>query len=197
MSQPFEFNRNVTKSYISLGGNATSFHGNPTETLNFAVSCLSDDSVNVLQISGYFSTPAFPKGAGPDFVNAAAEVETSLSAGELLARLNEIETLAGRKRDKRWGQRTLDLDLISFGSAILPDLKTYQKWVDLPLEQQIKIAPEELILPHPRIQDRAFVLVPLQDVAPNWVHPVTNLSINALIDALPAGEVDSVKRLTR
>ena len=197
MSQPFEFNRNVTKSYISLGGNATSIHGNPTETLNFAVSCLSGDSVNTLQISSYFSTPAFPKGAGPDFVNAAVEVETTLSAPQLLAKMHEIETLAGRKRDKRWGQRTLDLDLISFGDVVLPDLETHQKWVNLPLDEQIKIAPEELIIPHPRIQDRAFVLIPLQDVAPNWVHPVTNLTIRALIDALPEAEVESVKRLTR
>lgn len=195
MSQPSELSRNVTKSYISLGGNATSRYGNPTDTLNFAVSCLSGDSVKLLQISKFYGTPAFPKGSGPDFVNAAASVETTLSAPEFLAFLHNIETEAGRNRTKRWGPRTLDLDMISFGEAVLPDIDSHKTWVDLPLDQQIKSAPEELIVPHPRIQDRAFVLIPLRDVAPDWVHPVTKIGVDQLIDALSPDDIASVRPL--
>lgn len=195
MSQPLQINRNVTKSYISLGGNVTSGYGNPAQTLDFAISRLSNDSVNVLQTSKYYSTPAFPKGSGPDFVNAAVAVETTLSAGDFLTLLHDIETQAGRNRTNRWEARTLDLDMISFGSEVLPDLDTYQNWLDLPLELQIKSAPEELIVPHPRVQDRAFVMIPLRDVAPDWVHPVTGASLATLIKALSDEDIASIKPL--
>jgi 2-amino-4-hydroxy-6-hydroxymethyldihydropteridine diphosphokinase len=195
VSQPSQVNRNVTKSYISLGSNATSHHGNSADTVNFAITCLSGDSVNVMQISHFYRTPAFPKGAGPDFINAVIELETILSPTELLAFLHKTETEAGRNRTKRWGPRTLDLDIISFGELILPDLQTHKNWVEMPIETQLKSTPEELIVPHPRIQDRGFVLIPLRDVAPDWAHPVTKLPIDALISAIPPQDLDQIKRL--
>jgi 2-amino-4-hydroxy-6-hydroxymethyldihydropteridine diphosphokinase len=153
------------------------------------------DSVKVIQTSPFYMTPAFPKGSGPDFVNAAAEIETSLSAHELLAFLHEIEAAAGRERLKRWAQRSLDLDLISYERAVLPNVERHKEWVNLPFEEQKNRAPNELILPHPRVQDRAFMLVPLRDVAPDWTHPVTGLSINGLISNLPAQDVAELRKL--
>ena len=193
MSQTYQINRNVTKAYITLGSNATSQLGSPANALKFAHSALSSDSVKLVQMSPFYSTPAFPAGSGPDFVNAAASVETTLSAPEFLAFLHEIETEAGRIRTKRWGERVLDLDVVAFGEAIVPDLETYQRWVDLPLAAQKNTAPEQLILPHPRIQDRSFALIPLRDVAPDWVHPVTGHHINALITALSDEDIASVQ----
>jgi 2-amino-4-hydroxy-6-hydroxymethyldihydropteridine diphosphokinase len=87
--------------------------------------------------------------------------------------------------------------MISFGDTILPDIENHKIWVDLSLEQQIKTAPKELIVPHPRIQDRAFVLIPLRDVAPDWVHPVTQVGIDRLIEALPADDIASIRPLER
>lgn len=173
----------------------TSRYGNSTDTLDFAISRLSGDSVKFLQTSPFYATPAFPKGSGPDFVNAVAAIETTLSASELMAFLHEIEEMADRSRLNRWAARTLDLDIISFGGVILPDREIHEKWVNLPLEDQIKSAPKELIVPHPRVQDRSFVLIPLRDVAPDWVHPVTNLPIDTLIDALPKDDIASVRPL--
>lgn len=126
------------------------------------------------RVSRFYQTPAFPRGSGPDFVNAACVFDTSDAAEDVLATLHAIETQLGRKRTLRWGPRTLDLDLIGCGNSIEPNLATFELWRTLSFEQQEKSAPDQLILPHPRVQDRAFVLVPLADVAPEWVHPVLN-----------------------
>tara|TARA_R110002051_G_scaffold20631_3_gene55987 strand:- start:21721 stop:22308 length:588 start_codon:yes stop_codon:yes gene_type:complete len=143
--------------------------------------------------SELYATPAFPAGAGPDFVNAVIRVQTDMDADAIMAALHVIEAEAGRTRSVRWGQRTLDLDLIGLGGQVLPDKKTHQFWRDLPPAQQIKSTPDQLIVPHPRMQDRSFVLVPLADVAPDWVHPVLELTVTQMRDARPEVERASVK----
>lgn len=102
----------------------------------------------------------------------------------------------GRTRDTRWGMRTLDLDLIAIGDAVLPDEKTQDHWRFLPPDTQRIAAPDRLILPHPRMQDRAFVLVPLADVAPDWCHPRLNLTVAQMLAALPAQDRDEVVPLS-
>ncbi len=143
-------------------------------------------------VSRFFQTPCFPAGTGPDYVNAVALLVTKMSPRDILGVLHEIETRMGRTRDTRWGMRTLDLDLLFVGDAVVPDAGTVQSWIDLPQEDQKLRAPEQLLLPHPRFADRAFVLVPLADVAPDWVHPMTGLSVRQMLDALPDEDVASV-----
>lgn len=91
--------------------------------------------------------------------------------------------------------RTLDIDLLAMGDSVLPDAETQDRWRLLPMEQQVRATPDRLILPHPRLQDRAFVLVPLADVAPDWVHPRTGQSVRAMLAALPTEDRDAVKPL--
>jgi 2-amino-4-hydroxy-6-hydroxymethyldihydropteridine diphosphokinase len=146
-------------------------------------------------VSRLFSTPAFPYGSGPDFVNCALKLDTGLSAEAVLEALHQIEAIFGRVRQKRWAPRTLDLDLIAYDDKVLPDRDTYLKWVELSFEEQMKRAPKELILPHPRLAERAFVLVPLADVAADWVHPVTRRSVKQMLDALPDNQVSEVRAL--
>lgn len=173
---------------ISLGSNHLSFWGSSQETVAAALTRLAALATGKVAASRFYRTPAFPAGSGPDFVNAAAAFETELSAPDLLAALHRIEAEAGRERVRRWGQRTLDLDLVALGQGVLPDPQTYAAWRDLPLDEQMQRAPEALILPHPRMQDRAFVLVPLAEIAPDWVHPVSGVRLCALCDALPAAD---------
>jgi 2-amino-4-hydroxy-6-hydroxymethyldihydropteridine diphosphokinase len=126
-------------------------------------------------------------------VNAAARLETTLTPEALLTHLHAVEDMLGRVRKIRWGARTIDLDLIAYGQRIQPDLETFGMWRDMPLEQQMTRAPEELILPHPRLQDRGFVLGPLRDIAPDWRHPVLGQTVTQMFDALPAAERAALK----
>ena len=91
--------------------------------------------------------------------------------------------------------RTLDIDLLALGDSVLPDAETQDNWRGLDPALQARRAPDRLILPHPRLQDRAFVLVPLADVAPGWVHPRTGQSVAAMLGVLPEADVAQVKPL--
>jgi 2-amino-4-hydroxy-6-hydroxymethyldihydropteridine diphosphokinase len=177
MSQVTQSIEKTNVALIAVGSNAQSRWGDAFVTVQYALDRLKDQLDAPLHCSPLYQTPAFPVGAGPDFVNGAVAVETAKSPAEILAILHEIESSADRTREVRWGQRTLDLDLIACGQSILPDIAGFRVWLDLePAEQQLR-APTELILPHPRMQDRAFVLGPLSDIAPDWMHPILGLSV--------------------
>ena len=181
--------------HIALGASLPHAAVTPLENLKLGLKRLEEQSIDVRKISHWYESPAFPKGAGPDYVNAVAEVETKLSAEDLLRALHSVEFQLGRTREERWGARTCDLDLLTFGDAVLPDEATYLRWRDLALSEQINSVPEELIVPHPRLEDRAFVLLPLRDVAPDWRHPVSGTSIDDLIDNLPSEALKSTTRI--
>jgi len=171
-----------------MGANATSPLGSPIETLRFALTRLASKLESSPIASGFYRTPAFPRGRDPDFVNLAAAFETNVQPIGVLESLHEIEEAAGRVRGVRWGARTLDLDLLAYGNQVLPSHDAFTHWANLPLDAQMKSAPEQLILPHPRLQDRSFVLVPLAEIAPDWVHPVLGKSVVDMRDARPADE---------
>lgn len=180
---------------IALGANLTNATGAPVANLRRALELLEVETIDVRKVSPWYDTPAFPKGSGPNFVNAVAEIETAQSPEDLLSKLHRVEEKLGRTRSERWAARTCDLDLLTYGTNVLPNEKTFKYWRNLPEENRKNECPSELILPHPRIQDRAFVLVPLRDIAPDWRHPVSGCSVDALIAQLPQEDVALVKPL--
>ncbi len=184
-------------SIIAFGSNLSSDFGASAELIDGALDALSRNGLFKVEVSGFYQTPAFPKESGPDFINGVVRGETALSAVELLAVLHGIEAEFGRTRNKRWEARVLDLDLIDFGGQIAPDLDVHEHWRALPLTDQMKHAPEQLILPHPRVQDRPFVLVPLRDVAPNWVHPVTDVSVTEMLAQFSAAALAEIRPYKR
>jgi len=192
MPQPLAPSGRVGTVLVALGSNVTSSVGLPARTLRRAIDELEREGVKIRAVSRFFATPCFPAGAGPDYVNAALSAETALSPAEFLALLHQVEASFGRERIERWGQRTLDLDLIAYGDMIAPDLETFQTWYALPADLQKMRAPEDLILPHPRLQDRGFVLVPLHDVAPNWRHPVLDRTVAQMLADLPETDTRDV-----
>jgi 3-oxoacyl-[acyl-carrier protein] reductase len=145
-------------AHIALGSNL----GDRRATLDAAVRRLrAEPGLRVLAVSGYYVTAPVGGPAGqPAFVNAAAAVETDDSPDELLALLHRVEDQFGRVRTVKDGPRTLDLDLLLYGSLV----------VDTPA----------LTVPHPRMHERGFVLVPLAEVAPNAVHPPTGKTVREL-----------------
>jgi 2-amino-4-hydroxy-6-hydroxymethyldihydropteridine diphosphokinase len=182
---------------IALGANLP-FEGDPPGiTLRKAVQALTDEGLAVHAVSRFYATPCFPVGAGPDYVNAAAVIDLGGTddLASVLARLHAVEARFGRQRLQRWGMRTLDIDLLAVGDSVLPDAAQQDRWRELAPEDQARAAPDRLILPHPRLQDRAFVLVPLADVAADWVHPRLGLSVRQMLAALPPADRDAVKPL--
>ena len=184
---------------VALGANLPYERDSPDKTLLKALEALANQGLVIQSFSKLYATPCFPVGAGPDYVNAAAVIETptDVDAASLLAQLHAVEARFGRERLQRWGMRTLDIDLLAFGDSVLPDAETQDHWRNLPPTSQARETPEQLILPHPRLQDRAFVLVPLADVAPDWVHPRSGLSVRQMLADLPQAERDAVKPLQK
>ena len=144
----------------------------PRATCGRALTELSNRSINVLRCSSWVKTAPVPVSDVPWYVNAVAELETSLKPNDLLAELLEVELMFGRQRSVPNAPRTIDLDLICYHDVMICETKSPSRKVDLNL-------------PHPRMHERAFVLLPLQQLDANWVHPVTGTSIDELISRLP------------
>lgn len=182
--------------FMAFGANLPLGNMMPRQTVEAALAALAGVGLPPVVVSRFFATPCFPAGAGPDYVNGVAVLEGGAHGpAEVLALLHAVEAEFGRERLHRWAGRTLDLDLLAMGAQVLPDADELRRWQDLPAAEQAKQAPDQLILPHPRLQDRAFVLVPLLDVAPNWRHPLSGRNVAEMLAALPAAEVAEVKPL--
>lgn len=153
---------------IAFGANLpTDQYGAPAQTLKAALEHLAQDGrVSIKVVSSFYETAPVPISDQPWYVNGVAWVETDLSAHDLLLKLHEVEAEFGRVRRERNAARVIDLDLIAYGRDLIVE------------EGGINV-------PHPRMAERAFVLLPLRDVAPDWVHPVLGRTVGDLISDLP------------
>jgi len=186
----------MTTALISLGANVTSPGRSLVEMLELALESVAGRAgLTLRRRSRWFRTPAIPPGSGPDFVNAAAALDTALDPERVLAALHGAEAELGRVRPARWAPRVCDLDLIAMEDAVLPDRATLARWMALDLGQAQTVVPPRLVLPHPRMHERGFVLVPLADIAPEWRHPATGITVAEMLAALPADAVAQIRPL--
>jgi 2-amino-4-hydroxy-6-hydroxymethyldihydropteridine diphosphokinase len=147
------------KAVVALGANI----GNPREQMDLAVALLRE-ATEVVAVSSYFVTKPVGGPEQPDYLNAVCILESDLPATDLLAVLQGIEKSLGRERNERWGPRTIDLDLIQYGSLLS--------------------AADELELPHPRAHERRFVLEPWFEIEPDAIL-LTHGKISELLAQLP------------
>ncbi len=173
---------------IAVGANLASPFGPAALGVGLAMARVEGALGPITGKSRLYRTPCFPAGAGPDYVNAALGLRTVVPVRKVLETLHQIEAEFSRERLERWGARTMDLDLLACGLQILPDPATHATWRQLSPAAQRGAVPDTLVLPHPRLQDRAFVLVPLLEVAPGWRHPVLHMTVRQMHDALPEAD---------
>ncbi|MBM3485464.1 MAG: 2-amino-4-hydroxy-6-hydroxymethyldihydropteridine diphosphokinase [Alphaproteobacteria bacterium] len=156
---------------IAIGANLpTVRHGAPIEAARASIGRFADRGLEVVACSRWFKSAPVPASDQPWFVNAVARVATALAPEAVLASLHAIEAEFGRVRGARDAARVLDLDLLDYHGLR-------------------RAEPGGLILPHPRMVARAFVLLPLADIAPGWRHPVSGHDVATLIARVPEGQI--------
>ena len=158
-----------SRLFIGLGANLTpDGYASPREGCVAAVSALADEGVHLSALSHWYESAPVPISDQPWYLNAVAEATTKLDAASTLAALHHIEQRFGRVRIERNAARVLDLDLLDFAGMVSNA--------------------SNLALPHPRLHERAFVLLPLGELCPHWVHPVSGIAIQDLIAMIPANQ---------
>jgi 2-amino-4-hydroxy-6-hydroxymethyldihydropteridine diphosphokinase len=157
---------------IAIGANLPSpRYGEPRATCGAALAALAGGALSIAQRSRWYKSAPAPVSDQPWFINGVIRVKTALPPEALMALLLETEEAFGRRRDLPNEPRILDLDLLAYGEVILE-----------------AGPPGDLQLPHPRLHERAFVLLPLLDVAPGWRHPSTGQGVDDMIAALAPGQ---------
>ena len=163
----------VKQSYLAIGSNL----GNKIANIHIAMSELEKNKIKIKKISSHYLSKSWPNPLMPSFINIVIKIETVLIPLELLKICNFIELKLGRTRSKKNDPRTCDIDIIDYDKKIL------------------NIRSNKLIIPHPEMTKRNFVLLPLFEIDRGWKHPESKISIVNLINSLPIKDLRSIKQI--
>ena len=160
----------VRSIYLSIGSNL----GNRLENIEKAKFKLSQNDIKILRSSSYYESLSWPDPKKPKFLNIVLDVKTNLNPNDLLEKCKKIEVDLGRKKTKKNSPRECDIDLIDYLN---------------------KKTNDNIILPHPRLHKRNFVLLPLFEINKNWIHPISKQHIKYLIFSLSNRDIRSIKQI--
>jgi len=163
----------VKFTYLAIGSNL----GNKIKNIEKTKFELQSKKIKIVKSSSYFQSESWPNPSNPKFINIVVEIKTNLAPLELLKRCNLIEKKLGRKRSTKNAPRSCDIDIIDYEQKIL-NLKN-----------------DNLILPHPRMSKRNFVLLPLFQINNSWKHPKSKINIANLLSSLPIKDLRSIKQI--
>ena len=162
--------------FLALGSNLTSSFGDRFANINLAISYLEGYGIQIIKKSNFYETYSYPNKENPKFINIVISVKTHLSPVDLMSVLLFIEGKLERKRNKKNDPRTCDIDIIDYNNQVL----------------DFKYKNLNLTVPHTNLIFRNFVLFPLQEISPEWKHPITKENISALIDKLSEEDKKSI-----
>ena len=163
----------VNQAFLAIGSNL----GNKINNIEITKFELEKYKIKILKSSSNYISKSWPDPDKPNFINIIIKIKTSLAPLELLKICNLIESKLGRARSKKNAPRTCDIDIIDYDKKILNKKNG------------------KLILPHPRMKERNFVLLPLYDVDKSWKHPISKTNIVNLINSLPLKDLRSIKKI--
>ena len=159
----------------------SSSFGDRFDNINLAISSLSEHGIQTIKKSSFYETFSYPNKKDPKFINIVISVRTHLQPIDLMSALISIEEKLERKRGKKNDPRTCDIDIIDYNKQVL----------------NFQYKNFDLAIPHRKLIYRNFVLFPLQEVVPNWIHPKTKEKISALIEKLPEDDRKSILKIKK
>ena len=166
---------------LALGSNLSSKHGDRVKNIDTAIKFLETYGIKILKRSNYYETPSYPDKSKPKFINIIVSTETSLLATDLASILLFVEEKLGRVRKNKNEPRTCDIDIIDYNNQVM----------------DFKYLDYTFTVPHAKLTHRNFVLIPLKEIIPNWIHPKTKQTINELIEKLSNEDKKSILKITK
>jgi len=166
---------------LGIGSNLSSSQGDRLYNVDQALSLILNNEVKLIKKSSYYETPSYPNEKDPKFINVVVSIKTDLKPDKLASLLFNIEKKLERKRDKKNDPRTCDVDVIDYNGEIINF--DFDKFI--------------FSVPHERLQERNFVLYPLQEILPNWEHPITKETIGYLIEKLNSKKKMSILKVKK
>tara|TARA_B100001996_G_C18510866_1_gene535293 strand:+ start:7 stop:522 length:516 start_codon:yes stop_codon:yes gene_type:complete len=161
--------------FLGIGSNLDSKFGNRFLNIKKAIQFISKEEIKIKKISSFYETPSYPNKKNPKFINIVIEVEFGLSSENLLKRILFVEKKMKRVRSLKDEPRTCDIDIIDFNKTVMNK--------------------KNINLPHPKAHERNFVLFPLKEICPMWIHPIMNKKIDVLIEDLSLKTRNEITRV--
>ena len=161
--------------FLGIGSNLESQFGNRFSNIKRTIKLIEYEKIIIKKISNYYETPSYPNKKNPRFINIVIQIDFQFSYEILLKKILIIEKKMGRTRTNKNEPRTCDIDIIDFKGKILNK--------------------KNIILPHPKPHERSFVLFPLKEICPIWIHPILNKNVDVLIKELSSKTSNEITRI--